>query len=66
MHPNRLEITGVFRSTPMRVNPRHRNVKSLFKTFIDVVHIRKSDKRRISADSTSLEDPDVTYVYSAY
>ncbi|KAI9292547.1 MCM-domain-containing protein [Neoconidiobolus thromboides FSU 785] len=37
---DRLEVTGVFRSTPVRVNPRKRTVKALFKTYIDVVHIK--------------------------
>ena len=37
---DRLVITGIFRSIPVRVNPRQRTLKSLFKTYLDVVHIR--------------------------
>lgn len=37
---DRLVITGVFRSVPARVNPRMRTMKSLFKTYIDAVHIK--------------------------
>ncbi|KAF8630419.1 hypothetical protein AX15_002969 [Amanita polypyramis BW_CC] len=37
---DRLVITGIFRSIPVRVNPRQRIMKSLFKTYLDVVHIK--------------------------
>ncbi|KAF8922677.1 MCM2/3/5 family-domain-containing protein [Mucidula mucida] len=37
---DRLIITGVFRSVPVRVNPNQRTMKSLFKTFLDVVHLK--------------------------
>jgi DNA replication licensing factor MCM4 len=37
---DRLIVTGIFRSVPVRVNPRQRTIKSLFKTFLDVVHVR--------------------------
>ena len=37
---DRLVVTGIFRSVPVRVNPRQRTIKSLFKTFLDVVHVR--------------------------
>jgi DNA replication licensing factor MCM4 len=37
---DRLVVMGIFRSVPVRVNPRQRTIKSLFKTFLDVVHVR--------------------------
>ncbi|KAF7331825.1 DNA helicase [Mycena kentingensis (nom. inval.)] len=37
---DRLVVTGIFRSAAVRVNPRQRTLKSLFKTYLDVVHIR--------------------------
>ncbi|KAG2007180.1 ATP dependent DNA helicase [Coprinopsis cinerea AmutBmut pab1-1] len=37
---DRLVLTGIFRSIPVRVNPRQRTLKSLFKTYIDVVHMK--------------------------
>ena len=40
-------MTGIYRATPVRMNPRHRNVKSVYKVHIDVVHFRKSDKKRL-------------------
>jgi DNA replication licensing factor MCM4 len=37
---DRLVVTGIFRTVPVRVNPRQRTIKNLFKTFLDVVHIK--------------------------
>ena len=44
---DRVTITGIYRATPLRVNPRQSNVKSVYKTHIDVVHYRKIDKKRL-------------------
>ncbi|KAG0225157.1 hypothetical protein BGW41_004812 [Actinomortierella wolfii] len=48
---DRVEITAVFRGVPVRVNPRQRTVKALYRTYLDVVHIKKSDKKRLSLDT---------------
>lgn len=37
---DRIVVTGVYRSVPVRVNSRQRTLKSLFKTYLDTVHIR--------------------------
>ena len=39
---DRVEITGVWRAAPTRLNPRIRTVHSVYRTYIDIVHIRKS------------------------
>jgi DNA replication licensing factor MCM4 len=52
---DRIEVTGVFRCNPVRVNPRQRVIKSLFKTYVDVLHIKKVDKRRLGTDVTTVE-----------
>lgn len=52
---DRIEVTGIFRCVPVRLNPRMRTVKSLFKTYVDVVHIKKQDKRRLGTDPSTLE-----------
>ena len=41
---DRVEVTGIFRATSVRTNPRHRTLRSIYKTFVDIVHIRKLDK----------------------
>ncbi|RQM07040.1 hypothetical protein DH86_00000183, partial [Scytalidium sp. 3C] len=53
---DRVEVTGIFRATPIRVNPRQRTLKSIYKTFIDVVHVQKIDKKRMGIDVTTLEE----------
>ena len=37
----------------MRVHPRQRNVKAVYKTYIDVIHFKKTDKKRLYS-----KDPD--------
>lgn len=38
---------GIYRAVPIRVNPRVSNVKSVYKTHIDVIHYRKTDSKRL-------------------
>lgn len=52
---DRVEITGIFKASPVRVNPRQRTQKSIFKTYIDVLHIQKVDKKRMGIDATTVE-----------
>ena len=47
---DRVEITGIFRGIPVRVNPRQRTLKSLFKTYVDVVHVKLGSSRRLAVD----------------
>ncbi|KAH6570542.1 hypothetical protein BASA50_008269 [Batrachochytrium salamandrivorans] len=49
---DRMEVTGIFRGVPVRSNPRQRSVKALFKTYLDVVHIKRTDKRRLGVDKS--------------
>eukprot|EP00043_Microstomoeca_roanoka_P013036 m.127344 g.127344 ORF g.127344 m.127344 type:complete len:841 (-) comp15655_c3_seq1:57-2579(-) len=45
-----IELTGVYRATPLRLNPRQRTVKSVFKTHIDVLHFREKQRYRIGKE----------------
>lgn len=49
-HDSSVEVTGIFRSAPVRVNQRQRRLKSLFRTFIDVVHLKRTEKDRLKLD----------------
>ncbi|KXJ73554.1 hypothetical protein RP20_CCG020651 [Aedes albopictus] len=44
---DRVTVTGVYKAMPIQENPRARNVKSVYKTHIDVVHFRKVDEKRL-------------------
>ena len=48
---DRVTVTGVYRATPLRANPRQRSVKAVYKTHIDVVHYRKLDTKRLRETS---------------
>ncbi|CCH61451.1 hypothetical protein TBLA_0E03960 [Henningerozyma blattae CBS 6284] len=52
---DRVEVTGTFRSIPIRPNSRQRVLKSLYKTYIDVVHIRKVSDKRLGIDTSTVE-----------
>ncbi|KAG7660696.1 mcm4 [[Candida] subhashii] len=52
---DRVEVCGIFRSVPVRANSKQRALKSLYKTYLDVVHIKKIDKKRLGADISTLE-----------
>jgi len=51
---DRVEVTGIFRSAPVRVNPRQRKLKSLFRTFIDVVHLKRMENDRLRLDNAAM------------
>ncbi|XP_061652360.1 DNA replication licensing factor MCM4 [Phyllopteryx taeniolatus] len=44
---DRVNITGIYRAVPMRVNPLQSNVKAVYKTHIDAIHFRKTDEKRL-------------------
>lgn len=44
---DRVTVTGIYRAIPIQVNPRMRNVRSAYRTHIDVVHFRKIDDKRL-------------------
>lgn len=50
---DRVMITGIFRSIPVRVNPRNRSIKALFKTYVDVVHVKRTNATRMGYDPTT-------------
>lgn len=52
---DRVEVTGIFRCSPVRVNPKMRTLKNVFKTYIDVVHIQKVDKKRMGIDVSTVD-----------
>ncbi|KXS09440.1 MCM-domain-containing protein [Gonapodya prolifera JEL478] len=53
---DRLEVTGIFRAIPVRINPRQRTVKAIFKTYLDVVHVKRTSKTRIAVDKDLLAE----------
>merc|ERR550519_1107413 len=52
---DRVSVTGVYRAVPMRVSPIVRNIRSVYKTHIDVVHFRKTDSSRLQGKEEKRE-----------
>ncbi len=50
---DRVTVTGIFRSIPVRLNPRQRSIKALFKTYIDVVHVKRTNVARMGYDPST-------------
>ena len=40
---DRVMVTGIFRALPVRVISRQRSLRSIFKTYVDVIHVAKDD-----------------------
>ncbi|OAY68835.1 DNA replication licensing factor MCM4, partial [Ananas comosus] len=49
---DRVEITGIYRAMSVRIGPTQRTVKSIFKTYIDCLHLKKTDKSRLHIEDT--------------
>lgn len=49
---DRVEISGIYRAQPVRVNPRKRTVRTVFRTYVDSIHVKKADKNRLSAEDS--------------
>jgi hypothetical protein len=60
-----LQVTGIFRATTMRPNKNHRTIKSVFKTFIDVLHFRRAGKGKIARDTTGSKADERSEAYVA-
>lgn len=44
---DRVEVTGVYRAVPIRMSSTKRTLKSVYKTYLDVFHIRKDAGERL-------------------
>jgi len=54
MPGDRVSVTGIYRAVPQRSNPKMRNVMSIYRTHVDVVHFRKSDEKRLREGDENL------------
>lgn len=57
---DRIVVTGIYRASPTRLNPRIRTVRSVYRTFIDVVHFDKMSKNRLYAVEQTDQNDNVT------
>ncbi|GFX28107.1 DNA replication licensing factor mcm4-A [Trichonephila clavipes] len=47
---DRITVTGIYRATASRINPKQRNLKAVYRTHVDVIHFRKVDSKRLYED----------------
>ncbi|XBW36139.1 hypothetical protein QEN19_001717 [Hanseniaspora menglaensis] len=52
---DKVVITGVFKSIPVRSNPKQRALRNLFKTYVDVVHVKKISNDKLDLDTSTVE-----------
>ena len=60
---DRVEVTGVLRAQPMKVHPKLSKIKSIYKTYVDVIHfkritgmesVRNRDKERVGREGAGM------------
>ena len=44
---DRVTVTGIYKALPVRVNPRNRAVKSVYKTHILALHVQKDGQSQL-------------------
>ena len=44
---DRVTVTGIYKAQPVRVNPRNRAVKSVYKTHIMALHVQKDGQSQL-------------------
>eukprot|EP00124_Ichthyophonus_hoferi_P000539 Ihof_evm17s20 gene=Ihof_evmTU17s20 len=44
---DRVEVTGIFRANTLRPNKNQRTIRAIFKTHLDVVHFKKTDRSKL-------------------
>mmetsp|Transcript_7204 Transcript_7204/g.13466 ORF Transcript_7204/g.13466 Transcript_7204/m.13466 type:complete len:919 (-) Transcript_7204:135-2891(-) len=55
---DRVQVTGIYRAVPIRTAPNRRTLKSVYKTYLDIIHIKKdqSERMRNETDKVSPEE----------
>lgn len=53
---DRIEATGIYRAAPLRINPRQRRVKGVYRTYIDVNHLQARNRGRLTERMGVAED----------
>ncbi|EDR23055.1 DNA replication licensing factor MCM4, putative [Entamoeba dispar SAW760] len=56
---DRIEVTGVYRADPVKIGVSQRTVRAVFRSYIDVIHIKKYSKEtEVDIDFTTLVNDD--------
>ncbi|GJQ12006.1 hypothetical protein GpartN1_g3797.t1 [Galdieria partita] len=52
---DQIEVTGILRAVSVRINPKQRSIRSVFRTYIDAVHILKRKQGRLSNSTDHMD-----------
>lgn len=58
---DRVEITGVYRAQSVRTQSRQRQLKSVYKVYLDALHFKKSDNRSITVEDSHADEEAENY-----
>jgi DNA replication licensing factor MCM4 len=50
------QVTGIYRAVPIRVAPNRRSYKSVYKTYLDIIHIKKDEATRMRNEAAAEEN----------
>lgn len=53
---DRITLTGIYKVEGMRINPHIRMLKSVYKTFIDAIHISRDERAKMFSCTKPSED----------
>ena len=53
---DRITLTGIYKVEGMRVNPHIRMLKSVYKTFVDAIHISRDERAKMFSCTKASED----------
>ena len=63
---DRVVVTGIYRSAPIRVNANSRIIRTIFRTHIDAVHIEKTAKSSKVSNVEGIDVDDKTAIDAAH
>jgi DNA replication licensing factor MCM4 len=55
---DRVQVTGIYRSSPVRLNSRMNTRKTIYRTYVDLVHIRKQIESRLKPKKDEMNADD--------
>ena len=58
---DRVTVTGIFRAVGSRLDPKRRTLRTVFRTYIDVLHYQKNDKQRIASMDPQTSQTEYTH-----
>ncbi|KAL6065643.1 DNA replication licensing factor, mcm4 component [Balamuthia mandrillaris] len=62
---DRVVVTGIYRACPIRTNSRQRGVRSIYRTYLDVIHFKKMEQNRVGVEDIRSDEQTTPFDESA-